>query len=82
MLTLIAIALIVFIFKNQILSLLEPVLELWERVFGVANTYMRIVEEDLERSSKITTAEKKHNAKTKAQTLKEKGITVDDLDID
>lgn len=82
MLTLIAIALIVFIFKNQILGLLEPVLELWARVFGVANTYMRIVEEDLERSSKITTAEKKHNAKTKAQTLKEKGITVDDLDID
>lgn len=80
--TLIVAAVIVFVFKNQILALLEPVLELWTRTFSVANTYMESVEEDLKRSSKLNSAEKKHAAKQKIETLKEQGISIEDLDID
>lgn len=80
--TLIVAAVIVFVFKNQILALLEPVLELWTRTFSVANTYMESVEEDLKRSSKLNSAEKKHAAKQKVETLKEQGISIEDLDID
>lgn len=80
--TLIVAAVIVFVFKNQILALLEPVLELWSRTFSVANTYMESVEEDIKRSSKLNSAEKKHAAKQKIETLKEQGISIEDLDID
>ena len=80
--TLIVVAVIVFVFKKQVLGIIEPVLELWTRTFSVANTYMKSVEEDLKRTTTLTDAEKKHNAKTKAETLKEQGISIEDLDID
>ena len=80
--TLIVVAVIVFVFKKQALGIIEPVLELWTRTFSVANTYMKSVEEDLKRTTTLTDAEKKDNARKKAQTLKDQGISIDDLDID
>lgn len=80
--TLIVVAVIVFVFKKQALGIIEPVLELWTRTFSVANTYMKSVEEDLKRTTTLTDAEKKHNARNKAETLKQQGVTIDDLDID
>lgn len=82
LITLIVAVVAFFFFKEQILGLINPVLELWTRTFGVANTYMKGVEADLERSQKLAQAEKKHNAKTQAETLKSKGITIDDLNLD
>ena len=82
LITLIVAVVAFFIFKEQILGLINPVLELWTRSFSVANTYMKGVEADLERSQKLSTAEKKHAAKVKAETLKEQGISIEDLDID
>ena len=80
--TLIVVAVIVFVFKKQALGIIEPVLELWTRTFSVANTYMKSVEEDLKRTTTLTDAEKKDNARKKAETLKQQGISIDDLDID
>lgn len=80
--TVLVVAVVIFFFKNQILALLEPVLELWTRTFSVANTYMESVEQDLKLSSKLNSAEKKHAAKQKVETLKEQGISIEDLDID
>ena len=82
LITLIVAVIVVFFFKEQILGLINPVLELWTRTFSVANTYMESVEEDLKRSSKLNSAEKKHAAKQKAETLKGKGITIEDLNLD
>lgn len=82
LITLLVVVVVVFFFKKQILDLVNPVLELWTRSFSVANTYMKGVESDLERSQKLAQAEKKHNAKTQAETLKSKGITIDDLNLD
>lgn len=82
LITLIVVVVAFFLFKEQILGLINPVLELWTRTFKVANTYMSGVEKDLKRSQAIGQAEKKHNAKTKAETLKQQGISVDDLDLD
>lgn len=82
LITLIVVVVAFFLFKEQILGLINPVLELWTRTFSVANTYMESVEEDLKRSSKLNSAEKKHAAKQKIETLKEQGISIEDLDID
>lgn len=82
LITLIVIVVAFFFFKEQILGLINPVLELWTRTFSVANTYMKGVEADLERSQALAQAEKKHNAKAQAETLKSKGITIDDLNLD
>ena len=82
LITLIVVVVAFFLFKEQIMGLINPVLELWTRTFSVANTYMDGVEQDLKRSQTIASAEKKHNAKQKIETLKQQGISVDDLDLD